>query len=254
MLILPLAMAKTLTTVHLPILLTLLTLSQGCIPLSPGQRAYMAPYRAHPEFAQKARSIKGAVLAPPDIKIYSLSAGGVEELREDWSTSGRDNVSKALQARLRGEGVTAKAMILDREAQEALEEIRALFRAVSWSVLKYTYSSRPFQTKLERFEYSVGSIDRILQKHTADALILVYGFDQISTGGRQTLQAVGAILPFVSGPRKGTTGLCAALVDRSGTILWYNIEAYEGGYDLRDPDSASRFVKVTLTGFPRLGR
>ena len=32
------------------------------------------------------------------------------------------------------------------------------------------------------------------------------------------------------------------------------IEAREGGYDLRDPDSASKFVAVTLVGFPRLER
>jgi hypothetical protein len=109
-------------------------------------------------------------------------------------------------------------------------------------------------TKLERFEYSVGSVERILQKANAEALLLAYGFDEISTGGRKVLQAVGNILPFVPRVSSGTTGLCAALVDPAGTILWYNIEARTGGYDLREPQGAVNFVRVTLVNFPRLGK
>lgn len=233
--------------------LLLATLTSGCVT-SPASRAYQAPHRAHPEVEQRARKIRTIAVLPPDIKISSLSAGGVEELREDWSATGRDNVVKALQAHFKGQPVSIKLVPVDPEIRETVGELRPLFRAVSLSVLDHTYSTHPFMTKLDRFEYSVGSVERILQKANADALLLAYGFDEISTNGRKALQAVGTVVPFVPRVSSGTTGLCAALVDPAGTILWYNIEARTGGYDLREPQGASNFVRVTLVNFPRLGK
>ncbi len=229
------------------------TLISGCVT-SPAMRAYQAPHRAHPEVEQRTRKIRTIAVLPPDIRISSLSAGGVEELREDWSTTGRDNVIKALQAHFKDQPVSIKLVPVDPEVRDTVAELRPLFRAVSLSVLHHTYSTHPFMTKLDRFEYSVGSVERITQKAHADAVLLAYGFDEISTGGRKALHAVGTILPFVPRTSSGTTGLCAALVDPAGTILWYNIEARTGGYDLREPQGASNFVRVTLVNFPRLGK
>jgi len=228
-------------------------LTSGCAT-SPGWQAYQAPHRAHPEAEQRSRKIRTIAVLPPDIKIAALSAGGVEEPREDWSATGRDNVVKALQAHFKGQPVSIKLIAVDPEIRDTVGEIRALFRAVSVSVLNHAYSMHPFTTKLERFEYSLGSLERILQKANADAMLLAYGFDQISSDGRKALQAVGTIIPFVPRLSSGTTGLCAALVDSAGTILWYNIEARSGGYDMREPKGAASFVDVTLVNFPRLGK
>jgi hypothetical protein len=231
--------------------LVVATLASGCAT-SPAMQAYQAPHRAHPEVEQRARRIRTIAVLPPDIRISSLSAGGVEEVREDWSATGRDNVIKALQAYFNGQPVALKVVAVDPEVRDTLTELRPLFRAVSLSVLQHTYSQHPFITKLDRFEYSVGSVQRIAQKVNADAVLLSYGFDEISTGGRKALQAVGTVLPFVPRVSSGATGLCAALVDPAGTILWYNIETRTGGYDLREVQGASSFVKVTLENFPRV--
>ncbi len=227
------------------------TLASGCAT-SPVMQAYQAPHRAHPDVEQRARKIRTIAVLPPDIRISSLSAGGVEELRDDWSTTGRDNVVRALQAHFKDQPVVIKVVAIDPEVRDTLAELRPLFRAVSVSVLQHTYSPNPFLSKLERFEYSVGSVQRIAQKANADAVLLSYGFDEISTGGRKALHAVGTVLPFVPRVSAGVTGLCAALVDPAGTILWYNIETRAGGYDLREPQGASSFVKVTLVNFPRV--
>ncbi|HWP35247.1 MAG TPA: hypothetical protein VNM66_06600 [Thermodesulfobacteriota bacterium] len=236
-------------------------LPAGCVTTGPpSQQAalrtlYHLPYRTHPQLAQRSKAIRVAAVVQPDIRIYALSAGGVEELRDDWSAAGRENVIRALKETLAAQGVELRTPAADDDSRETLEELHALFRVVSLSILTHTYpSEHAFLTKVEHFDYSVGPVDRLLQKSRADALILVYGFDQISTGGRKTLQAVGAILPFVGGPRAGLTGLSMALVDRSGTVLWYKIDASEGRHDLRDADSARRFVAGVLTDFPRLGR
>src|SRR5262245_25153334 len=226
--------------------------ASGCAT-SPAMQAYQAPHRAHPEVEQRARKIRTIAVLPPDIRISSLSAGGVEEVREDWSATGRDNVVRALLAHFNGQPVALRLVTVDPDLRETVAELRPLFRAVSLSVLYHTYSSQPFVTKLERFDYSVGSVERIAQKANADAVLLAFGFDEISTGGRKALQAV-SVLPFVPRVSAGTTGLCAALVDPSGTILWYNIEARSGGYDLREPQGASNFVRITLVNFPRVQR
>lgn len=235
-------------------LLGLAWLAAGCMATNPAYRAYTAPYRAHPELQARARTIRAAAVVPPTIRIYSLSAGDVKELRDDWSAAGRDNVVRALKESLRVQPVELRTQPPDREIQSELEEVQALFRAVSLAILERTYSSAPFPTKLEHFDYSVGPIDRILQRYRADALILVYGFDEVSTGGRKALKVVGAVLPFVGGPSSGDTGLAVALVDRTGAILWYKIEGDRGGYDLRDAGSASKFVAAMLSDLPRLGR
>src|SRR5262249_36328587 len=88
------------------------TVASGCAP-SPALQAYQAPHRAHPEVDQRARKIRTIAVLPPDIRISSLSAGGVEELREDWSTVGRDNVVKALQTYFNGQPVSIKVVAVD---------------------------------------------------------------------------------------------------------------------------------------------
>src|SRR5262249_19913711 len=114
------------------------------------------------------------------------------------------------------------------------------------------YSPNPFVSKLERFEYSVGSVQRIAQKANADAVLLSYGFDEISTGGRKALHAVGTVLPFVPRVSAGATGLCAALVDPAGTILWYNIEPGGGGAARGAPRGPWSFARSPLVISPRV--
>jgi len=228
-------------------------LGSGCAT-SPAMQAYQAPHRAHPEVAQRTRKIRTIAVLPPDIRISSVSAGGVEEVREDWSVTGRDNVLKALQAHFKGQPVAIKLVSVDPDIRDTVAELRPLFRAVSISVLSHTYSAHPFVTKLDRFEYSVGSVEKIAQKANADAVLLAYGFDEISSDGRKALKAVSTVVPFMPRVSSGMTGLCAALVDPAGTVLWYNIEARSGGYDLREPQGAEKFVTVTLVNFPRVDR
>src|SRR5262245_65831877 len=96
--------------------------ASGCAT-SPAMQAYQAPHRAHPEVDQRARKIRTIAVLPPDIRISSLSAGGVEELREDWSTIGRDNVVKALQAFFKDQPVTIKLVVVDPEVRDTLTEL-----------------------------------------------------------------------------------------------------------------------------------
>lgn len=226
--------------------LCLLWIAFGC--------ASITPYRAHPEFEMRTKNIKTSGLLSPDIKIYEFTAGGVRELRDDWCAKGKVNVQGALIQCFQERPLEVKPVSVDKEMEEEMEDIYALYRAVSTSINLHTYGEFRFPEKMKNFDYSIGTIDKILQKHGTEALIFVYGFDEISTGGRKALQAAGIIAGALTGvyvmPRSGITAVSAAVVDPSGSILWYNIKASQGGYDLRDPESATNFMRAILSSYP----
>jgi hypothetical protein len=232
-------------------------LTTGCVATPEWYRRYQQPYRSHPDLALRTRTVKVIGVLPPDIKIYELSAGGVTELRDDWSATGRDAVVRGLGDVLKDRGIVLKPLTVEREMQGPVEDVTILYRAVSFSIIEHTYKNFPFQTKLEHFDYSVGPVDAMLKKYQADAFLLVCGIDEISTAGRKALRGVGMVLGSVTGQpvlSQGTTALNIALVDRSGTVLWYKIAGDEGGYDLRDPKSATAFVRKLVADFPSVGR
>ena len=226
------------------VLVVLMAAVFGCAP---------AHYRIHPDFEPRVEKIGAIGLATPDVKIYSLSAGGGQELRDDWSAEGRKAVTDAVVAYFKRRHVTVKPVQPKNSAAE-MDDLQALYRAVSSSVLDHTYSdTERFPSKMARFEYTVGSVDKVLAGSGAQGLIIIYAFDEISTGGRKALKVLTSPLSLITGvkPRSGYSAMTAALVDPSGNVLWYNIQGNEGGYDLRDPGSAASFVDRLLDGLPR---
>jgi len=216
--------------------------------------ASVAPHRAHPEFERRSQDIKGAGLLSPDIKIYELTAGGVRELKDDWCAKGKENVQGALIQCLRERPLEIKPIALEKRLEEEMEDVYALYRAVNTSILSHTYGQFTFPEKMKSFDYSIGSVEQISKTYGADALIFVYGSDEISTTGRQALQVLGAVAGAFTGvaviPRSGITVLSVAVVDPSGVILWYNIKGGQGSHDLRNPESAASLVRDLLSGYP----
>lgn len=210
--------------------------------------------RSHPEL-RHTKDIKVVGFLTPDIKIYELTAGGVRELRDDWSTIGKENVMNALIKGLKEKQLEIKTLTVEKDLQDELEDIQALYRAVATSIRLHTYGEHSFPEKQKNFDYSIGSIENILTKYGVNALIFVYGRDEISTGGRKALTAAGVIAGALTGvvviPRAGTTAVSVALVNKSGSILWFNVKGSGAGYDLREPESTSEFITEMLSDFPK---
>ena len=232
--------------------LCLLFMAFGCAPITK---------TVHPQFEIRTKDIKTTGLLSPDIKIYEFTAGGMRELRDDWCAKGKENVERALIECFREKPFGIKSITVDKDLEEEMADVYALYRAVSNSINLHTQvGDQHFPGKVKNFDYSIGSVEEILKKYGGEALIFVSGFDEISTAGRQTLKAVGIIAGValaaagVGGamiiPRSGITLVSVALVDSSGTILWYNIKANQGGYDLRKPESATEFVREILSNYP----
>lgn len=219
----------------------------GCAPPS---------FRAHPHFEARSRDIRSPGLLSPDVKVYEFTAGGVRELRDDWCAKGKENMQSAVVGCFRDQPWEVRPITVDKDLEEEMEDIYALYRAVSVSILTHTYGEFLFPEKMKNFDYSIGSIEVITNRYGVDALIFVYGFDEISTPGRKALTVAAIIAGAVTGvmiiPRGGITFVSVALVEPKGSILWFNFKGGQGAYDLRDPESATKLVKLVLSEFPRL--
>jgi hypothetical protein len=233
------------------LVLCLLSMAFGCAPIT---------RTVHPEFETRTRDIKTAGLLSPDIKIYEFTAGGMRELRDDWCSQGKENVQKAVIGCLLEKPFAIKPITLEKDMEDEMEDIYALFRAVSASIVLHTQGDNRFPEKVKNFDYSVGSVENILKRYGVEGLIFVTGYDEISTAGRKVLKVVGIIASAalaaaagggaVIAPRSGITLVSVALVDPSGSILWYNIRGSEGSHDLRNPESTSKFVRDVLSNYP----
>jgi hypothetical protein len=257
---------KVSMTIRTKILSILLTgqLITGC--------ASAPAFRAHPQLEMRSRSIMTPQLIPPDIRIYELTAGGDRNLKADWCSAGQENVLKSIKEAFKEKQIEVKMMPVDKDIEEELEDIQALYRAVSTSIILHTYNQEfLFPEKQKYFDYTIGPIDNILKKFNTDALIFVYGIDRISTAGRQALIGgailIGALIgvglavaappsffiPSVGSPVLiGMEAISVALVDSSGTILWYSVKNISGGDDLRDYESCANLVKDIFSDFPEL--
>ncbi len=226
----------------------LLFYAVGCVPLE---------YKTHPEFEMRSKKINAPGLIPPDTKVYEYTAGGVQELRDDWCAQGKDNILNALIKGFEKKGIQINTLSIDEDTKEEMEDILALYRAVSTSIGLHAYGQFMFPEKKSNFDFSIGSIEKITKEYNSDAIIIVYGRDEQSTGGRNALKVAGILASAIAGtyvgPRGDITSVSIALVEPSGTILWYCIKSLPGGHDFTDPDSVSVFLEDIISNFPRLG-
>jgi len=228
------------------LLLIFVAATVGCAPKA---------YRTHREAKGRGERIGSVGLAPCDTKIHSLSAGGVQELRDDWCDVARENIANAVKIELSNRSIEVTELSAAAVETEEFKEIAALYRAVSLSILQHAYGDHPFPSKQTEFDYTVGPIEDLLAATGADALIFAYGYDQISTGGRKALMFLGVLAGAVTGvvvtPVAGTSIVSIAMVDASGDILWHSVQGGTGGYDLRDATSTETLIRTMFEDFPR---
>jgi hypothetical protein len=192
----------------------------------------LSAQRVHPEFENRIKTIKRPILIPPDVTMLELLPSGMIRQRPEWSTAGCRNLEKAIQLQLKDKKCTLIPLPIDAYSEQEVAEIQALYRLVHKSMKQQTFSSGQDPLSYRRFEYSLGSIDRLLNKIGADSMILISGYDRISLSGRKAL-------------------IDLAVADSSGTIVYFSVKGTIRGSDLRDFASANIIVKELLSGFSR---
>ncbi|MDH5208955.1 MAG: hypothetical protein OEW34_09975 [Burkholderiaceae bacterium] len=189
------------------------------------------------------------LVAPIDVELYSISAGGVPEPRADWTSTALGNMKKEL-GRLR-ERYKGETVDLDERAADDFGELLALHSAVARSIsLHHAVGGMwALPTKNGKLDWSLGDALKPLQDKTgARYALFIWVRDSYASGERVAAMVLMAALGVGLGG--GVQQGYASLVDlETGRVLWFNRLARASG-DLREPAKAAETVDALLLGFP----
>ena len=200
---------------------------------------------------------KKVVIMPVSVRMYEVTAGGVQEEVREWSTQAETNVHKAISALLAKKGGIQEVALPRLSASEraAIDEHMALYKLVA-----NTVPNSGLHHKLRRFDYGIGpGLNALLARTGADAVLMVYGNDYASTAGRKTKAVLGKI-PIVNIFTGGEVELGHSFVHlgfielKSGDLLWMNSEYRQGSSNLRDYDDAEDLIEAIFDWYPGIER
>ncbi|MGW8248670.1 MAG: hypothetical protein ACWGOV_11245 [Acidiferrobacterales bacterium] len=225
---------------------------------SVGASAATLNYRVHYSLvnAKKPRLPHRLVILPVNIVVKEKTFGGVEEKVDKWSNKASKNIFRAL-ANYAKENKSISLLgipkLSSREDAIVTEHL-ALYKKVVNTAAWATRIQPIWTQKLRRFDYTIGpGLSFLRQKTGADTALLVYGEDQVSTGGRKAAATMAAI--FGGSTDFGHSFIHLGLVDlRTGALLWTN-SAYKGATgDLRRAEDAEKMVEAIFKAYPGIDK
>ena len=231
----------------------LATLILTCaVPLA--VQAGTTPHWVHYKLLQPTPKLpKNLVILPINIDVMEVTAGGVKEEVPEWSTKAANNIYNSLSSLIKNDASLKQVKLpkLSSKMSAGVDEHMALYNLVV-----NTASNTDLEHKVRRFDYSIGPGLTALRKKTgADAAVMVYGRDHISTGGRIT-QSVLSKIPIVNiftgqDVSMGDSFVHVGIIDlKTGDLLWMNSEYRDDTTDLRDFDDADDMIKTTFEWYP----
>lgn len=208
-------------------------------------------YKTLNDAPQRVAKLKPQV-APLHVEVFELSAGGISEKRDDWTQQVTTHIAPLLASET---GYRAAPTLTDEQKAAVdgeMAEVVGMLQIITLNHLTHLMGPAELQPQSRPLTYNVGRIDKLLDALRADSLLVTFVRDEYSTGGRKALMALGFLVGGVTGvylvPHGGITVNAAALVERDGTVVWFN---YAGsGGDMRTPDGARATAKLLLAGLP----
>ena len=198
--------------------------------------------------------------------MFEIGAGGSLEKMAEWEQSAGANIRLSLlnefakREHLRvtdfDEGLIPTH--LRPTYDETLLLYEKVWKAVLTHAFKWQHADPPtqalfFPAKARDFTYSLGQEVAGLAPQS-DALLIIRGFDQRSSGGRKALGVVAGIIGGAGAlPRRGGNMFTASLVDsNTGDILWFSHSLKP--HDLRDVEEARQLAADFMIDLPMLGQ
>ena len=199
----------------------------------------------------------------PDVTVNSVTTGGMNEPRADWTEQARTNIIAALAAQQLQRGGKVKILARRNElpgvSEEAVADLERLHSAVGNSIALHKYLGAYLPTKSRRgLDYTLGEEAVALGRKTGyDYALFMFAEDSIVSGGRVALQVLGVAGCFVGfcAPNIGGGGqfAYASLVDlKTGEVVWFNV-AQAGSQiagikmgDIRTPQGSAQLVERLL--------
>lgn len=198
------------------------------------------------------------LLAPPELRVFEVSAGGVPEPVKAWSDQALPGVIRSLKQELaRSPGTQfIEPDGLDAADRATLDLHLAMFRRVADQIAAVRDSHDPiWKERAGELEFLLGSGMQPLAERTgADAVLFVDGIDFISSTGRRIVFVLSTILaggiPVLP---LGTAYMQAGLVDlRSGEVLWFGRDYRHARGDLREAETAGALTAGVFRHYPGL--
>lgn len=194
------------------------------------------------------------LLIEPDIILFELTAGGLEEPRADWTEAAKANVGKKLAESLQKTGdklIPHQPSVNAPAKMHTQEQVLKLHEVVGQTVLIHKYIPiYELPTKQGCFDWGLGECVKALKEDTgADYALFVYLRDSYTSPGRAALMVASALL-FGVVPQGGMQLGFASLVDlQTGQIVWFN-RLMSGVGDLRTPEAAEKAIQELLANNP----
>lgn len=217
-------------------------------------QAASTPHWVHYKLLGNANALpKKVVVLPANIKVYEVTAGDVSEEVPEWSAEVSKNVLKALSETIKSDKSLSEVGFprLAPVSAAVVEEHIALYKLVADTAV-----STELDHKVRRFDFSIGPGLATLQRETgADAAIMVYGRDYVSTAGRKAKAVLGN-LPIVGAftgppPALGRSWVGIGVIDlRTGDLLWLNNETRGSTSNLRDAADAKDIIRSIFEWYP----
>ena len=199
----------------------------------------------------------------PDVTVNTVTTGGMDQPRADWTEQARANLIAALAAQQAQRGGHVKILAHRNElagvSEDEVADLERLHGAVGNSIALHKYLGAYLPTKNRHgLDYTLGEDAVALGRKTGyDYALFMYAEDSIVSGGRVALQVLGVagcIVGFCA-PNIGGGGqfAYASLVDlKTGDVVWFNvvqtgsqIAGIKMG-DLRTPQGSAQLVERLL--------
>ena len=177
------------------------------------------------------------VLIDPDIELYEVAEGGMQEPRPQWTEAARRAYPAAVRELIAAHGSTLLPDYVpppalqpgDSSAMDHVRQLLLLNQAVANSIVLHSQPGTDLATKNGRFDWTLGPGVAVLRDAThADYALFTYIRD--SRGGEHTE--------------------LASLVDlRNGQVVWFNV-LHDAKGDLREAASVRTTVASLLEQIP----
>ena len=232
-------------------------------------------YRTHPEWSQRKSAIRNIGLLPPMVTMYGWQSYNQLVVNDEGSLEANESLSKAFVDEMAAGSLSLTT--ISGESRE-VDDIADLSKAVDLSIGRHAYANNTHETFREKeqpFDYSLGSAREMMERHQVDVVWVVTGYHvplslQPERPTRDPLEI--AVRIFAVGVMGGPYGISAhqahqhlervggdfpvrvevefraALIDKSGTILFYYRDWPSSG-DLRDPRFARDLVRDLLSEY-----
>jgi hypothetical protein len=189
------------------------------------------------------------VVVPVDMELFSLSAGGVQEPRADWTDAAQTHFKAGLASRKSLLGDNAGE--LQEKDMDELAQLNALHGAVAEAVFLHHMMGAPkLPTKGDVMDWTLGEAVAPLRAKTgADYALFFWVRDSYASAERKVAMLALAMLGV--GITGGVQVGYASLVDlKDGRVVWFNNLVRMSG-DLREAKAAEETVEALLKGFPQ---